>query len=169
MESIMDVEKNMLEDVVKITVEIIDKQIAIKKTAEKLKHQNEQLQGKSEELQNILEMSRKQLQSESSIPLLMINKLVEEVNYIKKEQGIKIGKLISSVDETNKKFKQMKRMVDQGAKIEKLISSAEETNKQVKLIRRNVDSDSEMTGPSHTFEELPVSKLVKELMLCPII
>ena len=157
----------MLEDVVKVTLEILDKQIAIKETAEKLKYENEQLQGKSEELQKILEMSRKQLQSEASIPLLMINKLVEEVNHIKKEQGIKIGKLICSVDETNKKFKQMKRMVDQGAKIEKLISSVDETNKQVKLIRRNVDSD--IAGPSQTFEELPVSKLVKELMLCPII
>ena len=117
MESVLDEENNLLQDVVNVTLDILDKQRAIKEAAEKLKEENEELRGKSEELQEILKISQKQLQSESSIPLLMINKLVEEVNYIKKEQGTKIERLISSVDETNKKFKQMKRMVDQGAKM----------------------------------------------------
>ena len=96
----------------------------------------------------------------------MINKLVEEVNNIKKDQGVKIDNLISSVDETNKQFRQMKKSVDQGVKIDKLISSVSETCKQVKLPKGKVETDL-LNG--QTSEDIPVSKVVKELLLCPIV
>ena len=76
-----------------MTLDIIEKQISIKETAEKLKSENEQLQLKSRELQTILATSQKQLQLETSIPILMINKLVEEVNHIKvKERALGMTK-----------------------------------------------------------------------------
>ena len=92
----------MLEDVIRVTTEILAGQMIIKETAQKLKAENEHLLQKSSELQQILATSQKQLQAETCIPILMINKLVEEVNHIKKDQGVKIKKLISSVDEANR-------------------------------------------------------------------
>jgi hypothetical protein len=139
METKLEEDNKILEDIIRVTAEVIEKQIAIKETAEKLKTENEQLQMKSRELQTILATSQKQLQLETSIPILMINKLVTEVNHIKEDQGVKINDLILSVDETSNQFGLMKRKVD-----------------------------------SHVTPVLPkcdgtVSKLVKELLLCPIV
>ena len=102
----------MLEDVIRVTTEILAGQMIIKETAQKLKAENEHLVRKSSELQQILATSQKQLQAETCIPILMINKLVEEVNHIRKDQGVKIEKLISAMDETNKQFRLMKTSVD---------------------------------------------------------
>ena len=138
-ETKLEEDNKILEDIIRVTLDIIEKQISIKETAEKLKPENEQLQLKSRELQTILATSQKQLQLETSIPILMINKLVEEVNHIKEDQGKKIQNLILSVEETSNKFGLMKRKVD-----------------------------------SHVTPVLPkydgtVSKLVKKLLLCPIV
>ena len=139
METKLEEDNKMLEDIIRVTTEIIEKQMSIKETAEKLKSENEQLQLKSRELQTILATSQKQLQLETSIPILMINKLVEEVNHIKEDQGVKIQNLILSVDETSNQFGMMKRKVDS----------------HVTPVLPNYD--------------VTVSKLVKKLLLCPIV
>jgi hypothetical protein len=94
---------------------------------------------KSRELQTILATSQKQLQLETSIPILMINKLVEEVNHIKEDQEVKIKDLVLSVAETSNKFVMMKRKVD--THVTPVVPKYDGT----------------------------VSKLVKELLICSIV
>ena len=137
--------EEVLADILSINSEIIEKQNIIKNTAENLRSENDVLQSKTKDLQNILQDSQKSLQSETSIPLQTLNKTVADVNRIKTNQKQQMEILVSLVKESSEQFIEMQ------GKVKNLLTSSEESSENI------LD------------HQAPASRLVKQILLCPIV
>ena len=82
--------------------------MVIKERTENLLDKNKLLQLKSGELHQVLETSQKQLQSQITIPIELINELAEEVKQMKDDQQTRFEKLLKSLEEVHEKFNKQK-------------------------------------------------------------
>ena len=146
MQSPLEHESRLLAEIISISKGIIEKQNWIKNTAERLKDENENMKEKRDELQQILMKSQKELQSWTTIPIGMMNKLAEEIKHMKTEQEKKTDALLLSVCQSHQKFGLARQTV------ESHVNNHHGTS----------------VGAAHG-RTVAVSKLVKEILLCPIV